>query len=167
VLVVLATLVVGGGVVGVVVVWGGGVLALLLDGDPPPVHLTVTTAREGIETVAAPPERLTLVVATWCVLSVKYAVAAEGVKELKETFADCEAELLFTKTMMTDPSVLMYAVMPTLEMDPEVETRNAPGRMKREYCAKAQIIEPGETVDPLAWTKLEVEGEALVSTPSQ
>lgn len=102
------------------------------------VNFTVTTERAGSETVTAPPEIVAAVEATECELSVSQAEAAEGLNPLKETLADWAEPPELVKTTTTEPSVFLKAPIATLEMDPEVPTRTAPGLMKRDHMASAQ-----------------------------
>lgn len=66
------------------------------------------------------------------------ADAAAGLNPLKETLADWADPPEFVKTTTTEPSVFLKAPMATLEMVPEVPTRTAPGRIKRDHMASAQ-----------------------------
>jgi hypothetical protein len=99
-----------------VVVLGCGLLE-------PAVSFTVTTDRAGIDTVAAPPDKLTEVVANVFPWFVSQAEAAPGVKPAKDVLADCVDPPLLVKTTTTEPSVFWKAPMITLEIEPVVATR--------------------------------------------
>lgn len=112
------------------------------------VSFTVTTERAGSETVTAPPESVAPVDATECELSVSQADAAEGVNPLKETFADWAEPPEFVKTTTTEPSMFLNAPIATLEIVPEVPTRTAPGRIKRDHIAIAHRRPDGMAFAP-------------------
>lgn len=76
------------------------------------------------------------------------ADATEGVKPLKDTLADWAEPPEFVKTTATEPSVFLKAPIATLEMVPDVPTRTAPGRTKRDHIASAQSRPEGIAVLP-------------------
>lgn len=113
-----------------------------------PVNLTVTTEYEGSDTVAEPPDSVTVVELTECELSVSQAVAAEAVKPLNDTAADWAELPLLVKTTTTLPSVFLNAPIATFEIVPDVPTLTAPGRMKRLHIAKAHSLPEAVAVAP-------------------
>jgi hypothetical protein len=90
---------------------------------PPLLSLTVTTERAGMESVTEPADRVTAVVATWWVLSVRYAAAEDGVNPLKLARTLCAELPVLVKTTITLPSVFLKAPIPVLETVPVVEIR--------------------------------------------
>lgn len=64
-----------------------------------------------------------MVLATECVLSVRYAATLEGVKPLKLSVTDCAVAPVLVKTTATVPSVFLNAPIATLETVPVVVRR--------------------------------------------
>jgi len=147
----VVVVVAGAEVVVVMVVGWVVVVAMVVVPLPDPlINFAVTTAWEGMETVRAPPERVAEVETKLPLLLVSQAEAEPAVKPLKESLADWAELPLLVKTTTTLPSVFWKAPMRTLEIDPEVATRKAPGRMYRDHIAKAQKIPEGVAVEPLS-----------------
>jgi hypothetical protein len=74
-------------------------------------------------------------------------VALEGVNPLNPILTDCADPPEFVKTTTIEPSVFLNAPIATLDTDPVVCTRYAPGRMKRDHIANAHSRPEGETVE--------------------
>ena len=81
--------------------------------------------------------------ATECELSVSQADAVEGLNPLKEILEDWAEPPEFVNTTTIEPSKFLKAPIATLEMVPEVPTRRAPGRTKRDHCVKANNLPDG------------------------
>lgn len=79
-------------------------------------------------------------------LSVTYAAAERGENPVNATLADCVDDPLFVNTTTTEPSVFWNAPIITLDMDPEVATLKAPGRIYLDHMANAQKIPDGVAV---------------------
>ena len=78
-------------------------------------------------------------------MSVKYAVAEDAENPWKASVMLWAEAPGLVRTTTIVPSVFLNAPMATPEIVPEVETRYAPGRIKRDHMANAQRRPEGVT----------------------